>query len=728
MSEMDSRYFRFHGYEADLAAGELRRNGKRLSLQEQPFLILAALLEKPGEIVTREDLRDRLWPGRTFVDFDQGLNTAVNKLRDALGDSAANPRFVETVPRRGYRFVSDVQTGLETGSSAESPDQEAVQDRRFQRRHVILIAAATVGLGGIGSRFWVRTPSIKPRPALRRFALPMPLTAVGATGCTRTAAISPDGSRIAFTEGGGANLRLWIQELDREQPRPVEGAEGAQFPFWSPDSKHVGFTILSNRTLMRIGVEGGIPRRICNLPAAGFDSGAAWNPNGETIIFATFGTGGHSVMHEVPASGGTSALVVSRDFVKQIRAVPEARLQYLHAPHFLPLENGRRVILFGAGWTDPLVLLADLDTGRTEVLGSGRLPAYSRSGHLIFQSSGDTEDLWAQPFSLRELKTTAPPFPVARNGTEPTVAEDGTLVYIDPASEQLVWLDRRGESLGETGPAGLGVFYPAISPDGRRIAAEVKVGQNFDVWVHHLAMGARTRLSIDPALDILPVWSPDGERVAYSSWRAGNTDIYVRRADAGAEEESLPATPASERVSDWSSDGKYILYSRIDAKGGCELWYLLRGGPGKWEQVPFMQTRFRTSVAKFSPDSRYVAYLSDESGRDELYVRPFPKGDRQWTISRNGAAQPRWARHGRELFYVESAKLMAVPVQAGSGFSAGAPIPLFAHAGLAPWRDPNYDVSADGQRFLIPELGGGQGQRRLIHVVQNWFAEFQDRR
>jgi len=302
------------------------------------------------------------------------------------------------------------------------------------------------------------------------------------------------------------------------------------------------------------------------------------------------------------------------------------------------------------------------------------------------------------------------------------------MVYIDPASEHLVWVGRRGEKIGEAVRPRSGFFYPAISPDGRKVAAEVKETDNLDVWVHDFASGTRTRLSINPATEVLPVWSPDGEQVAYSSWRAGNTDIFLRRADASAEEVILAATPASERVSDWSRDGKHILYSREGVNGRSDLWYLRSNDAGTWEQVAFLQTRFRALAPKFSPDGHYVAYLSDESGRDELYVRPFPRGERQWAVSRNGAKQPRWARKGRELFYVESGTLMSVPVQTVPAFSAGVPLPLFAHAGFASGRDANYDVSLDGGRFLIPELAGEQSNPRLIHVVQNWFAEFRDRR
>ncbi len=716
---------RFGSYEADVATGELRKNGRRLPIQEQPFQVLVALLERPGEVVTREYLRERLWPGHPFVDFDQGLNTAINKLRDALGDSAANARFVETLPRRGYRFTFPVEaaSGAVTVEGPPAPVETKQAGTRWPWFR--WLSMGCVIAAGIAALLWVRRP-VRPELPVRRFTLRSPVTTVGTSVIFKASGISPDGRYIAFINDEGTARRLWIQRLDQERPVAVEGGDGAIDPFWSPDSKVLGFAVPARQALMRVPVDGGVPTRICEAPDP--FGGASWSPDSRTIVFAA---GGPSVLHEVSATGGTPKVVVTREMLLPL--VPaDSRINaqgfYLHTPHFLPLRAGRRVIVFGFGWANGNLLMRDLDTGRTELLGPGRQPVYSPSGHLIFQSTAGSQDLWAQPFSLDRLKTAGPAFPIVRNGIDPSVSMEGTLAYVDPTSEQLVWLNRRGEGTGQAGPPLLGIFYPAISPDGRRVAAEARETENQDIWVYDLARGARTRLSSDPATEILPVWSPDGELVAYSSWRAGNTDIFVRRADASVEEKTLVATPSHERVSDWSRDGQNILYAAEALKGSSDLWYLKRTTSGGWEPHPFLQTPHRERAAKFSPDGRFVAYLSDESGRDELYVRPFPQGDRQWTVSRNGAAQPRWARHSRELFYAEGGKLMAVPVRTVPEFSAGKPVPLFNHVSLLLWRDPNYDVSADGERFLLSERVTAPGSVRLIHVVQNWFAEFHDRR
>ncbi|MBI3695069.1 MAG: PD40 domain-containing protein [Acidobacteria bacterium] len=453
---------------------------------------------------------------------------------------------------------------------------------------------------------------------------------------------------------------------------------------------------------------------------------ATWSPDGQSIVFSV---GDPSGLYEVPASGGTAKVLLRPGTIKpppDETSLHRGQLSaYIYNPHFLPAKAGPRVLAFAFGYIASTLMIQDLDTGRREILGRGQKPFYSPSGHLLYWSGWTGSELWAQPLSLDRLRVTGEAFLVARSATDATVAADGTLVYVDAIPEQLVWLNRQGARSGTVGQPAQGVFYPALSPDGRFVAVETLENANLDVWVYDIARGARIRLTDDPATDILPVWSPSGEEVAFSSYRAGNIDIYLRRADAGAEEKALVATARNERVSDWSPDGRYILYSLLDPKNGYDLWYLKRNEKGEWEPHPFLQTSFNERAPKLSPDGRYVAYLSDESGRDEAYIRPFPEGGRKWPVSANGASQIRWGRNGRELFYAEARTLLAVPVRTAPEFVAGPATRLFSHAALTYQTEPNYDVSADGQRILLPERVGGQ--ERMIRVVQNWFAEFRDR-
>lgn len=724
------RRIRFGPYEADLAAGGLRKEGRPVHLQEQPFQVLAALLERPGEVVTRDQLRERLWAGETFVDFDQGLNTAINKLREALGDSVANPRFVETLPKRGYRFLFPIEA--QPGDSlSQAPHEAPGTASRQQRpgRLALLAGVAALAIAAAGlALLSMRRPAAVSELPLRRFSIHPP-SPIGISFMSNLLAISPNAKHIAFVVDEGAG-KLWVQDLDRSQPRVMEGTEGAVGPFWSPDSSFIGFA--AGGILKKVSSVGGPPTRLCDLPSP-FYGGGAWGIDGESIVFSS---GPHpAVLYEVPAAGAAPQVLLTQELL--LKQLPDAMgdgkellLRCLYNPHFLPAEAASRLLAFtfgpALGPVEFGLVIQDLPTGRAGVFGTGDLPVYSPSGHLVYRSGKDTSDLWAQPFSAKTLEATGAAFPIARNGTDPSVAADGTLVYLDAFSDQLVWLNRKGQKISEVGVPAQGIYYPALSLDERFVAAEAMENVNLDVWVYDAVRGARTRLSADPAVEMLPVWSPLGEEVAFGSYRAGNSDVFLRSADAGAAERVLAQEAQHERVSDWSRDGQYILYSLLDPDNGDDLRYLKRNDEGAWEQHPFLQTSFHERAPKLSPDGRYVAYLSDESGRDEVYVRPFPAGGRKWAVSANGAAQLRWRRDGQELFYVEAGTLVAVPVRTEPEFWVGTPTRLFAHAAFTQWIDANYDVSADGQRVLLPERVGAQGGERRIHVVQNWFAEFRN--
>ena len=271
------------------------------------------------------------------------------------------------------------------------------------------------------------------------------------------------------------------------------------------------------------------------------------------------------------------------------------------------------------------------------------------------------------------------------------------------------------------------VFDPALSPDGLLVAAVGLENGNFDIWIHDANRPIATRLTFDGALEHRPVWSPAGDQVAFSSNRQGNADIFVRRADGSGEAKALVATRGHELVSDWSSDGRYILYHRNDPKTGDDLWYLQRKDDNSgFEAVPFLQTPFRELAANLSPDGHFVAYVSDESGRYEVYVQRFPGGGGKRLVSSNGGGQPRWRRDGKELFYVADRTLLAVDVTTMPNFSMGSPRELFESEGLNSPTVQYYDVSADGQRFVLRELMEVDDPT-VIRVVQNWFAEFRDR-
>jgi eukaryotic-like serine/threonine-protein kinase len=711
---------RFGPYDANLKTAELRKNGRVVRMQEQPFQVLAALLLRAGEVVTREELRERLWPGESFGDFDQGLNTAINKLREALRDSAANPEFIETLPKRGYRFMHAIEAEPAVSTATEVRVEPTGTSKPALLRVTAVISAI---IAVVFATLWIRRPPSDPQLPLRRFAVLAPI-ANYAHPDVRLLAASPDGRHIAIIAGEGES-KLWIQDLDQQQPRAVEGSEGALSPFWSPDSNMVGFAVAADTgKLKKVSIKGGPVITVCDVSGL-YISGGSWSPDGASIVFTA---GSPTALHIVPATGGTAKLLISPELIEQDpgeQSTGAGRAPgWISQPHFLPVEGEGRAVLFTYfAHEAPSLMVWDLKNGRHHTIGSGYNPFYSSTGHLLYRSG---TDLWGRTFSLKERRPLGEAFRVARNATDPSVASDGTLIYRDAVVEQLVWLDRSGTRIGAIGQQASGFFYPALSPDGRRVAVETLENNNMDVWVSDIFRGTRIRLTTHAATDLLPVWAPEGDQLAFSSYRAGNTDIFVRRADTSSEEKALASTSYNERVSDWSRDGQHILYSLVHPKTGWDLWYLKRNA-GKWEPYPLSQTSFNERAPKLSPDGRYVAYLSDESGRQEVYVRQFPMGGRVRPVSTRGASQIRWGRNGRELFYVEAGALLAVPVSTIREFAAGPATRLFSHAAIAtPVLEPNYDVSADGQRFILTD--GVGSEERMIRVVQNWFAEFRDRR
>ncbi len=652
-------------------------------------------------------------------------------------------------PLAKYRVIEDLEEGddsvlyraedtqlkrlVEVRVVPQSSTQRIERQQRRKQTALLGVAALSVLFGLIFAFLWLFSPAPVAEIPLRRFAIAPPVSVEtdvwGGGMYDNSIAISPNARHIAFVEAGGQG-RLWVQDLDQEQSRVIEGAKGARSPFWSPDSTFIGFA--AGGEVKKVSVRGGLASRVCELPDEHFHGGT-WSPDGEVIVFSSGPQGQQHSLYHVPARGGTPGLLPAAEDLDQ---ASEGPARYPAWSHFLPSEAGARVLVFTFGTlTEHTMVVQDLETGQRELLGPGAAPVYSHSGHLLYATNPLSNDLWALPFSLETLRATGEAFPVSENSRYATVAADETLVYLDmfgsSGQQQLVWVDRDGKKVAEIGQAQDGILMAALSPDGRWAAVAVAEGSSPDVWVWDLARGVSTRLSTAPEFDALPVWSPAGDEVAFGSLRAGNLDIYLRRADGSGEEQAVAATSENEWPSDWSRDGKYLLYDQSDPETGRDLWYLERGEDGSgWEPHPFLQEPSLQAAPKFSPNGRYVAYISDESGQPEVYVQPFPEGGRKVTVSNSGGSQVRWSRDGKELFYAEGERLMVVAVSTEGEFSAGLPTELFEHAGLRTVLNyPNYDVSLDGRRFILPEPVGydeTEAPRATIRVVENWFAEFKD--
>ncbi len=513
-----------------------------------------------------------------------------------------------------------------------------------------------------------------------------------------------------------------MRDLGRETPRKLEGTEEAEDPFWSPDSQSIGFG--TETELKRISLSGGEPITLCELPhARAVFAGGSWSPDSEQIAYsASFR------LFQVPSRGGTPKLLFEQDEA-------ESGIFFVF-PRFLPETEGSRGLVYtfiSAG--DFKLGVLDLRTGERRELVPGTKAVYSASGHLLYgDSSSSDSGLRALPFSLETLTAAGDTFPIVEAGFSASLAQDGTLVYANRsgARQQLVWRSRSGERLAAIGQPQDGITHASLSPDGLHVAVLGTESGKFDIWIHNIARGNKTRITFSPGVNIHPTWALSGRQIAYSFLGEGRTDIFQTSADGSGEDTQLTDEPLAEFAPDWSDDGKYLIYhTRGDLKTQRDIRYReSKGGGGTSAPVDFVATPFNERTATFSPDGRFVAYLSDQSGQYEVYVRPFPEGDRVDKVSLNEGDQPRWSRDGKELFYVERTTLMAVSVRTSGSFTVGPPEPLFDDPGLLNMgsnREPRYDVSADGQKFVLPEqLEGEASKPPTIHVVQNWFAEFKD--
>ncbi len=716
---------RFGLFEAELRTGELRKAGKKLRIQDQPFRVLTALLDQPGQLVTRDELKERIWPDDTLIDFDHALTTAVKKLRRALQDSANQPRYIETLPKRGYRFIAPVEWLSEDGGGRPQDEDANEEDSgpslAWQRNAFAGLSAGLLAIMGL--LFW--TWPEPPERHGRHYTITPELSPGDFWGGPQNhpAAISPDGRNIVLA-GGRPRRALWIRELARTGLRMLPGTEGASSPFWSPDSEFVAFG--SGSTLKVVSIYGGAPRDLAPI-SGGMFAGGAWSPDGETIVFST---GTPPTLYRIPAGGGTPE--------RLFEAVATEGGGANYDVSFLPPDVRKETILFMSGGPANRQMVArDLRTGRQTMLGSGLRPVYSRSGFIVYQAFGQEGGLWALPFDPSRMEPLGAAEPLVDGVVEPSLAHDDTLVFLDlnrnQSNQKLVLRDRSGELLDESEDLSGIVNAPVFSPDQLRVAVELDQTGERDIWIVDVAARSRSRLTFDPAVEADPVWSPDGTKMVYRSARTAETELLLVEIAGRGQAEVLPARGLAKRATDWSNDGRYIVYSASEPGTLTDLWLLEFGRGDSPDQVrPLLQTPTEELDGQISPDGRFLAYCSDETGRFEVYVTQFPEPRDHWQVSRGGGCQPRWVRDGAEMIYVSGRRLFAA--QVGSSFEAefqvGASEELFRDGNLAstfPTR-ATYDVTADGDRFVLRQTRRETAETPVaLHVVENWPAVFAGR-
>jgi Tol biopolymer transport system component len=504
---------------------------------------------------------------------------------------------------------------------------------------------------------------------------------------------------------------LWVRPLDGISSQPLAGTEGASYPFWSPDSRFLGF--FANGKLKKIEASGGPPQTLAD---ASTGRGGTWNREG-VILFAP---SSRDSIYRVSAAGGEATPVTKLDVA-----------EFSHRwPVFLP--DGRRFLYLLqnsiVGTEKNAIYTASLEGGERKLLFNANTNVvYAPSGHLLFHREGS---LLARPFDPKALRFTDEAFPVAEGVQFFAVtahavfsaSDQGFLAYQTGSGggTQLAWLDRTGKPVGAVGGGG-NLTSPRLSHDGRRVAVSMMDSQGVgDVWIYDLERNAPTRFTFDPAAEFGPLWSHDDSRVVFSAARKNPGDIYQKDSAGTAKEEPLVVSSPFKVPLDWSPDGQVLLFQVNDARtrGGWDLWtYSIADR----KATPFLQTPFDETLGRFSPDGRWIAYASNESGRAEVYVVPFPGPGGKWQISTAGGRAPVWTRGGREIVYEAPAgEITAVEVSLSPTFRAGIPQALFKTV-LRPPPGRQFDVTPDGERFLVNVMPGEQVSDPIT-LVQNWAA------
>jgi serine/threonine protein kinase len=617
-----------------------------------------------------------------------------------------------------HDLALQLQWIAEGGSQAGIPVPVAARRRHRERLAWVLVGLATliaIAASIPAGRHLLETPD---SPAVR-FEVQTPTMSN-----PYLVSVSPNGRKVAFVASPAPGVnQLYVRSIDSAVAQALPGTEGAIHPFWSADSNSIGFGVLGSK-LKRVDTSGGPPQSICDLTPA--FQGATWNAD-NVIIFAQTNS-----IYRVSAAGGLATQISKPDASK-------GEVAYAW-PRFLPDGHRYLYLSWNAQAEKRMIQVGELESNKTTPLFPAEsMAVFAEPGFLLFQRDGT---LLSQAFDPGQLKLHGEPVRLAENipfnalnGRAAFDASAGTLVYRNDENNAvqklaLTWVDRKGKSLETVGiPAGY--QGPDISPDGKRIAIHRHDGKGGDVWILETPGGKASRLTFDVSQENgMPLWSKDGRYIVFGSQRNGKWGLYKKQSNGVGGDELLFESDALKMPMSWSDDGNIILFYVSESQTAGDVWALQLNGERK--AFPLLQTMFSESHPQISPDGKWFAYFSNETGRNEIYIQSFPPGAGKWQISTNGGWFPRWRSDGKELFYQETSsygKLMAVSINAsGTTVEAGTPMPLFdtlynnaavrGHSGN--WN--TFAVSADGSRFLIPRPESTTASLTPvpITVIVNW--------
>ena len=620
-------------------------------------------------------------------------------------------RCLDRDPKRRLRDAGEARIVVEdalAGKQDETVPAAPAAEGPASKTKVILsiVGAAIAGALATGIAFRALTP-MPHEPPLRRFEI----VAKGpfkSDNLSRLVSLSPDGKAIAYVDGG----KLLIRPLASLEPTVVATPAEPAILFWSHDSSQLGF--VGGGKLWKVPSSGGSISVIADVRQnLSGGASASWCPDDSIVL----GTGDSGILR-VPAGGGDP---------KEIVPAESGKIADIHEPTCLPDGSILYVPHASAGRPDSLWIFADgksRELLRVEPDQDIWYPVYSPAGFILYHRHPTNTGIWALPFSLPKRRATGAPFLVVPSGELPSVSRDGTLAYVRSSGSRLtqaVWVDRAGKTLGTIGPPQNQWPFPELSPDGRSMAIAARDGGIEDVWIHDVERGTRTRLSARNIMFSTQAWTPDGKSIAYVEGQSPPFLIKLAAADGSG-------TPR-EIATGWSPSfvegGRRLLYSVVRGPTDWDVVETILDGNGAGYSIKAPSTEL---WPKLSPDGRFVAFTSDESGLNEVYVRRYPQGVGKWQVSVGGGSWPRWSAKGDRLWYVRQERLMEVDVSLGADIRLGAPRVLFERRALG-WSlilgfPPGYDVSPQGDRFVVIEPAGEPMDLGNIMIVENWAQQF----
>ncbi len=628
---------------------------------------------------------------------------------------------LDKVPHKVRRLIAKClakdpkQRLRDIGDAWDLLDESPAQPGRSNRAAIVGFGVATPLLLALGVIAYLHFRGDPPEPTIRlKVEIPE-------NGTNPEFAISPDGRTLAITVSVNANRQLFLRRLDAAQSQLMPGSEGARYPFWSPDGRYVAF--YSQGKLRKVVASGGPPQILCDAPDG---RGGTWNRDG-VILYSTDDGGGFAI-RRVAATGGASAVAAK---------APRGLSRY---PVFLPDGRHFLYVVTRASAEENGVYFTSLDGKDNRRILPDETTAIFASGHLLFVRENT---LMAQTFEPEHGQLSGDPVPIASNVSLTsnviyaplTASATGVLVYETGGTvlgnNQLTWYDRAGKILGTVGPPSP-VYEPAISPDLKSVAFMRLSAAGSDLWLWDSSRATEQRLNRDPAFGEVPLWSPAGDRIFFVSNRInGIVNFFQKALNGTSQDEVFFTNEARKFLTQVSRDGRFLVFTQLDPKTREDIWFVPLENGKAGRPVAFLHSEANEMYGQLSPDGRWMAYRSDESGRAEIYTRSFPSGEDPTKISIDGGDQPRWRGDGKELFFIGAeGRLIAVPIEmAGSAkpsLSPGAPHPLFTAPPLVHYNVEafDYDVTPDGNRFLLAGAVRATSSSLPLDVVLNWDAAF----